>query len=111
MNTPGADPEDPDEYKAENVFWVPLRKAVAVRVNESHEAMILERGLELLMQVQQRVFDSLIPRKIVELFKLGEKETPPGIQCRQVVEGLFSFLGFTRLLSVEVIQIDRSRNP
>ena len=20
---PGADPEDPDEYKAENVFWVP----------------------------------------------------------------------------------------
>ena len=21
----GADPEDPDEYRAENVFWVPLR--------------------------------------------------------------------------------------
>ena len=22
-NYPGADPEDPDEYKAENIFWVP----------------------------------------------------------------------------------------
>lgn len=25
---PGADPEDPDEYKAENVFWIFTRRAL-----------------------------------------------------------------------------------
>ena len=79
-------------------------RPLQVTVNESHEAMIFERGLELLMQVQPRVFDSLAPRKIIELFKLGEKDTPPGLECRQIVEGLFSFLGFTRLLSADVIR-------
>ena len=24
----GADPEDPDEYRAENIFWVPQRRAL-----------------------------------------------------------------------------------
>jgi hypothetical protein len=79
-------------------------RPLQITVNENHEAMIFERGMELLMQVQPRVFDTLAPRKIVELFKVGEGGSAPGIECRQIVEGLFSFLGFTRLRSVDVIR-------
>jgi hypothetical protein len=78
-------------------------RPLQVTVNETHEALIFERGLELLMQVQPRVFDKLAPRKIVELFKIGEGGSTPGLECKQVVEGLFSFLGFARLLTANVI--------
>jgi hypothetical protein len=74
-------------------------------VNEGHQAMVFERSLELVMQVQARLFDSLTPQKIVTLFKLGEG-TPPrmGICTAEVVDGFFSFLGFTRLISDAVIR-------
>jgi hypothetical protein len=78
-------------------------RPLQITVNETHEAMIFERGLELLMQVQPRVFDKLAPRKIVELFKIGEGGSAPGLDCKQIVEGLFSFLGFARLLTANVI--------
>ncbi len=67
-------------------------------LNEKKEARIHERVLELTMNVQQRVFSTLVPTKIVELFKLGEG-TPPalGIRTADVVDGFYSFLGFTRL--------------
>jgi hypothetical protein len=79
-------------------------RPLQITVNESHEAMIFERGMELLMQVQKRVFDSLHPTKIVELFKVGEAGSAPGIQCRQVIAGLFSFLGFARLRNADVVR-------
>ena len=74
-------------------------------LNEKKEARIHERVLELTMTVQQRVFPTLVPTKIVELFKLGEG-TPPtlGIRTAEVVDGFYSFLGFTRLATKEVIR-------
>src|SRR3990172_6583172 len=62
-------------------------------LNEKKEAMIHERIMELLTTVQPRVFSTLTPGKIVELFKLGEGKPPKlGAPTAEVVEGFFSFL-------------------
>ena len=61
--------------------------------------MIHERTLELITSVQKRIFSSLKPGKLVELFKLGEGQPPTvGITTADVVDGMYGFLGFTRLL-------------
>jgi len=74
-------------------------------VTAQHLAMIFERSMELLTQVQPRVFSKLNPVKVVELFRLGEDQPPKmGIRCGDIVGGFYSFLGFTRLTSKEVIQ-------
>ena len=74
-------------------------------VNEKHLAMIFERSMELLTVVQARVFTTLNPVKIVEVFKLGEGQPPQlGIRCADLVSGFYSFLGYTRLTSKEVVQ-------
>lgn len=79
-------------------------------VNAQHLAMIFERSMELLTQVQPRVFSKLNPVKVVELFKLGEEQPPKmGIRCGDIVSGFYSFLGFTRLTSKEIIQTTVSR--
>jgi hypothetical protein len=80
-------------------------RPLTTTVSEKHLAMIFERSMELLTVVQPRVFTKLNPVKIVELFKLGEG-TPPqlGIRCADVVSGFYSFLGYTRLTSKEVVQ-------
>jgi hypothetical protein len=64
------------------------------------QAMVFERLLELVKQVTPRVYDTLNPQKIVDLFKLGDG-TPPrfGIRIAELVEGFYSFMGFTRLTS------------
>jgi hypothetical protein len=61
--------------------------------------------MELLVDVQRRVFTSVSPAKIIELFKLGEG-TPPtlGIKTADVVDGFYSFLGFPRLVSSAVLK-------
>ena len=82
-------------------------------LNDKKEAAIHERIIELITQVQPRVFGTLAPTKIVDLFKLGEGASPPEQRCgsprlgarlAEVVDGFYSFLGFTRLLSSNVIQ-------
>lgn len=74
-------------------------------VTDKHLAMIFERSMELLTVVQSRVFTTLTPAKIVELFKLGDGQPPRlGIRCADLVSGLYSFLGYTRLTSQEVVQ-------
>jgi hypothetical protein len=74
-------------------------------VNAQHQAMIFERSMELLTQVQSRVFGTLNPVKLVELFKLGEDQPPRmGIRCSDVVSGFYSFLGYTRLTGQDVVQ-------
>lgn len=74
-------------------------------VNAQHLAMIFERSMELLSQVQPRVFSKLSPVKVVELFRLGEEKPPKmGIRCGDIVNGFYSFLGFTRLTGKEIIQ-------
>lgn len=83
------------------VGGIPLQTTL----NDKKEARVHERVMELIMQLKKRVFDSLIPGKIVELFKLGEG-TPAkfGIGTGEVVSGFYSFLGFTRLTSDAVIR-------
>ena len=59
--------------------------------------------MELLVTAQRKVFASVAPGKIVDLFKLGESDEP-GIATDKVVAGFFSFLGFPRLLSNDVVR-------
>jgi hypothetical protein len=74
-------------------------------LNDKKQAMIHERIVELITQTHKKVFDSVNPGKIVELFRLGEG-TPPllGISTGDVVDGFYSFLGFTRLMTSGVIR-------
>lgn len=80
-------------------------RPLTTTVNKKHLAMIFERSMELLTVVQSRVFTKLNPVKIVELLKLREGQPPRlGIRCADVVSGFYSFLGYTRLTSKEVVQ-------
>ena len=72
-------------------------------LNERRQAAIHERMMELLTVVQPRVFASVTPGKIVELFGLGEG-SKPGIRVPEIVEGFYSFLGFTRLMNAQVVR-------
>jgi hypothetical protein len=74
-------------------------------LNDKKQAMIQERLVELVTSVLPRVFTSLVPSKIAELFHLSEG-TPPqmGISTGEVVDGFYSFLGFTRLMTSNVIR-------
>jgi len=74
-------------------------------LSEKKQAMIHERIVELITTVQPRVFNTLVPNKIVDLFRLGEG-TPPtlGVGTGEVVDGFYSFLGFTRLMTRGVIR-------
>ena len=74
-------------------------------LDEKKRALIHQRLMELLTTVQRRVFGSVAPGKIVELFRLGEDgSAEPGIATVRVVAGFFSFLGFPRLLSADVVR-------
>ena len=69
-------------------------------VDEKKRARIHQRLTELLTTVQRRVFDTVAPGKIVELFKLGEDGAAhSGIATGNVLAGFYEFLGFPRLLS------------
>jgi hypothetical protein len=74
-------------------------------LNEKKQAKIHERIIELITQVQPRVFPSVKATKIVELFKLAEGQPPVlGIRTAEIVDGFYSFLGFTRLTSASAIR-------
>ncbi len=74
-------------------------------LDEKKRARIHQRLLELLTPVHRKVFDTVAPGKIVDLFKLGVPESgSPGIPTDQVVAGFFSFLGFPRLHSENVVR-------
>ena len=74
-------------------------------LDEKKRALIHQRLMELLITVQRRIFGTVAPGKIVELFKIGEDEsTGPGIATDKIVAGFFSFLGFPRLLAAEVVR-------
>jgi hypothetical protein len=67
--------------------------------------MIYERIMELITQVQKRVFPILKAAKLVESFKLGQgTPSSSGMKCADIVAGYYSFLGFTRLLSDDAIR-------
>ncbi len=74
-------------------------------LNEKKEAMVHERIMEILTSIQRKTFLSVKATKIVELFKLGEGEPAKvGIKTSEVVDGFYSFLGFTRLTTSELIR-------
>ncbi len=74
-------------------------------LNSKKQAMIHERVIELITAVQPRVFSSLTPAKLVEIFRLGEGQPPTlGIRTKEVVDGVYSFLGFPRLINSAVIR-------
>lgn len=79
-------------------------RPLQTRLSEKKEALIHERVMELLTQVQKRVFDTVTPGKVIEFFALGEG-TPPklGVTTGEVVTGFFSFLGLTRLTSEKTV--------
>jgi hypothetical protein len=80
-------------------------RPLGTTLNEKKEAMIHERVIELIKDVQPRVFSTVTPGKIIELFQLGDG-APPKLGCRtqDIVDGFYSFLGFTRLFSSAVIR-------
>ena len=68
-------------------------------------ALIHQRLMELLTTVQKRLFGTLAPGKVVELFKLGDPGNhAAGIATSKVLKGFYEFLGFPRLLSAEVVR-------
>ena len=74
-------------------------------LDEKKRALIHQRLMELLTTVQRRVFGAVAPGKIVDLFRLGEgSSAEPGIATGKVVAGFFSFFGFPRLLSGDVVR-------
>ena len=75
-------------------------------LDEKKRALIHQRLMELLTTVQRRVFGTVAPGKLVELFKLGENGSgsQPGIATDRIVAGFFSFLGFPRLIDTEVLR-------
>jgi hypothetical protein len=80
-------------------------RPLQVTLNEKKQARIHDRIIELITQVQPRVFPTVKAPKIVELFKLGEGEpTLLGTRTSEIVDGFYSFLGFTRLLSAAAIR-------
>ncbi len=65
--------------------------------------------MELLTQVTHRVHGTLLPKRIVELFRLGDaplegSQITLGVPIKSIVETFFSSPGFPRLLSSEVIK-------
>jgi hypothetical protein len=74
-------------------------------LDEKKRAMIHQRMMELLTIVQPRVFGSVTPSKIADLFQLGTGDTPKsGVRACDVVAGFFTFLGFPRLSSDDVVR-------
>jgi hypothetical protein len=79
-------------------------RPLQITLSAKKEALIHERVMELLTQVQKRIFDTVTPTKVVEFFALGAG-TPPrlGITTGEVVTGFSSFLGLTRLISEKIV--------
>ena len=80
-------------------------RPLQVTLDDKKRALIHQRVIELITNLQPKVFGSVNPNKIVELFKLGDG-TPPclGIRTSEVVSGFYSFLGFPRLTTSQAIR-------
>src|SRR5579864_965977 len=80
-------------------------RPLQITLNEKKQARVHERMVELLVDIQRRVFTTVNPSKIIELFKLGEGSLPTlGIKTTDVVDGFYSFLGFPRLVNSTVVK-------
>jgi Protein of unknown function (DUF499) len=77
-------------------------RQLTIRLDEQKRALVHKRVMELLRDLQRRVFTSVVPSKIADLFQLGVEK--PGIKAGEIVDGFYSFLGFTRLEDVTAIK-------
>ena len=73
-------------------------------LGDQGRALIHERLTELLTTVQRRVFGTLAPGKIVELFRLGEPGGVAEIATARVWKGFYEFLDFPRLCSADAVR-------
>ena len=79
-------------------------RPLQMTLDEKKRARIHERLMELLATVQRKVFDSVAPGRIVELYRLGDDGGDAGIPTDKVVAGFFSFLGFPRLRAADMVR-------
>ena len=80
-------------------------RPLQITLDEKKRAMIHQRLTELLTTAQRRVFGTVAPGKLLDLFKIGEGGSgQPGIATDRIVAGFFSFLGFPRLLTADVLR-------
>jgi hypothetical protein len=80
-------------------------RPLQVTLNQKKQAAIHERVQELITTVQPRVFATVHPKRIVELFALGtEPGQTSGRSVPEIVEGFFSFPNFTRLADSTVVR-------
>ena len=74
-------------------------------LDSKRRALIHQRLMELLATVQRRVFGTVAPKRIVDLFKLGESgRHAGGIATDKVLAGFYEFLGFPRLISPKAVR-------
>lgn len=74
-------------------------------LDEKKCALIHQRLMELLTTVHRRIFGTLAPGKIVDLFKMGEEGSARrGIATEIVLAGFYEFIGFPRLLTAEAVR-------
>jgi hypothetical protein len=80
-------------------------RPLQITLDDKKRARVHDRIMELLVDVQRRLFPTLSPGKIIELFTLGEGNPPTlGIKTADVVDGFYSFLGFPRLVGSAVVK-------
>ncbi len=104
--------------------WLPKLEGTTIRIeavsvggrplqttlDEKRRALIHERVIELLTAVTQKVFMVMKPSKVIELFGLGsETANECRVRVAEVSNGFFSFLGYPRILNIDVIRHAISR--
>jgi hypothetical protein len=111
--------EDTEKASAESAFlklytevWLPRTESGEIKIekvelggrtlqttlDDKKRARVHDRVTELITQIQPRIFGSVTPTKIVELFRLGDGDPPSlGMRTKVITDGFYSFLGFTRL--------------
>ena len=60
----GADPEDPDEYKAKNIFWVPLKARWRNLMNKARQATIGQTVDQAMTEIERKnpVLKDVLPK-------------------------------------------------
>lgn len=83
----GADPEDPDEYRAENVFWVPHEKALEIRDDvgffQAVRSSIIKTTIvpgkpkeELDTAIKQIVSKAIVAGDVIDILKAAGLKKP-----------------------------------
>jgi hypothetical protein len=118
--------EDTEKASAESAFlklypevWLPRTEGGEIKIekvevggrplqttlDDKKRARVHDRIIELITQIHPKIFGSVTPTKIVELFRLGDGDPPSlGMRTKDVMDGFYSFLGFTRLTNSAVLR-------